>query len=173
MKHLEKTIAAVRDRYPGAIQEIVEFRGEATVVLVADALLDVCQLLHDDPALDYNFLADLAAADYYPDEQRFAVSYIPYAMQHNARLRLKVFVSGDVPELPTVTGVWPSANWPEREAFDLMGIHFSGHPDLRRILMPVDWEGHPHRKDYPLGYEEVQFSFNWREIDAKKHYAQD
>ena len=82
-------------------------------------------------------------------------------------------IDGQDPQLPSVSGVWPAAEWPEREAFDLMGIEFIGHPDLRRILMPADWEGHPLRKDYPLGYEEVQFSFNWREIDRRKDYAPD
>ena len=173
MSHIEKTIAAIRDRYVGAVEDVVEFRGETTVVLAADALLSVCQLLRYDAALDYKFLADLGAVDYYPHEPRFAVAYIPYSMQHNTRFRIKVFVPSGVPELPTMTGVWPSADWPEREAWDLMGIKFAGHPDLRRILMPAEWEGHPHRKDYPLGYEEVQFSFNWREIDSRKYYPEE
>jgi NADH-quinone oxidoreductase subunit C len=94
-------------------------------------------------------------------------------MTANARIRLKVLLSGDDPTVDSVVSVWRNADWYEREAFDMLGIKFNNHPDLRRILMPNDWVGHPHRKDYPLGYEEVQFSFNWREIDAKKPYAKD
>lgn len=173
MNHIEKTIAAIRAKFPAAIQEVIEFRGEVTAIIGKDSLVEVCQLLRDDPDLNYNFLADLAAVDYYPDEPRFAVSYMPYAMATNARLRLKVLIPSDNPELPSVQSVWANANWHEREAYDMMGIRFIGHPDLRRILMPHDWVGHPHRRDYPLGYEEVQFSFNWREIDAKKPYAKE
>jgi NADH dehydrogenase subunit C (EC 1.6.5.3) len=94
-------------------------------------------------------------------------------MLYTRRLRIKVYLSGDDPRLPSVTSVWPSADWEEREAYDMMGIHFEGHPSLRRILMPADWEGHPQRKDYPLGYEQVQFSFNFDDIDRLKPYAKD
>jgi NADH-quinone oxidoreductase subunit C len=92
-------------------------------------------------------------------------------MLHNRRLRLKVLWSDGDPAVPSMTGDWPSANWEEREAYDMFGIQFAGHPDLRRVLMPADWEGHPQRKDYPLGYETVQFSFNFDEIDRHKPYA--
>jgi NADH-quinone oxidoreductase subunit C len=173
MTHVAKTVAALREKFPAAVQEVIEFRGETTVILDHASLVEVCRTLRDDPELNYNFLADLAGIDYYPDEPRFAVSYIVYAMTANARFRLKVFAPGDEAELPTLTAVYPNANWYEREAYDMFGITFAGHPDLRRLLMPADWVGHPHRKDYPLGYEEVQFSFNWREIDAKKPYAKE
>jgi len=173
MTHIAKTVAALRKKFPDAVQEVIEFRGETTVVVDAASLVAVCLFLRDDADLNYNYLADLAGIDYYPDEPRFAVSYIVYAMTVNARFRLKVFISGDEPEVPTVTGVWPTANWYEREVYDMFGITFTGHPDLRRLLMPADWVGHPHRKDYPLGYEEVQFSFNWREVDARKPYAKE
>lgn len=173
MSHLEKTLAAIQDRHLSAIEEVLEFRGETTVVISVGALFDVCKMLRDDPELDYNFLSDLAAVDYYPQEPRFSVAYLPYSMRHNARFRIKVLVTSSVSEVPTLTGIWPGADWPEREAWDLMGIKFTGHPDPRRILMPADWDGHPHRKDYPLGYEEVQFSFNAREIDSRKFYAEE
>ena len=173
MTYVEKTIEAVRAKFSEAIEEIIEFRGETTMVVKKSALVEVCRFIHDDPALNYNLLVDLAGVDYYPEEPRFAVSYIPYAMAANARFRLKVYLPGDDPQLDSVTGVWRNADWFEREAFDMLGIKFNNHPDLRRLLMPADWVGHPHRKDYPLGYEEVQFSFNWREVDAKKPYAKD
>ena len=173
MSHIETTIATLRAKYPDYTQELVSFRGETTLVVAATALLDICKLLRHDSTLDYTFLVDLVAVDYYPRRPRFGVSYLLHALKQNVRLRLRVLVTDQSPILPSVSGVWSSAEWPEREAFDLMGIQFTGHPDLRRILMPADWEGHPLRKDYPLGYEEVQFSFNWREIDRRKEYAQE
>jgi NADH-quinone oxidoreductase subunit C len=99
--------------------------------------------------------------------------YQMYSMHFGAYLRLKVRLPGDDASLPTATGLFPNANWHERELYDMFGITFAGHPDLRRVLMPEDWSGHPLRKDYPLGYEEVQFSFNWKEIDEKKPYAKE
>ena len=173
MSHIETTIAVLRAKYPDDIQELESFRGEFTIVVEATALFDICKLLRHDPDLDYSFLVDLAAVDYYPRQPRFGVSYLLHAIKQNVRLRLKVLISGQSPTLPSVTDIWSSAEWPEREAFDLMGIEFTGHPDLRRILMPADWEGHPLRKDHALGYEEVQFSFNWREIDRRKEYPQE
>jgi NADH-quinone oxidoreductase subunit C len=92
-------------------------------------------------------------------------------MLYKRRLRVKVYVSEDHPALPSVIGVWPAANWLEREINDLMGIQFDGHPDLRRLMMPDDWNGHPHRRDYPLGYETVMFSFNVEEIMKHKPKA--
>jgi NADH-quinone oxidoreductase subunit C len=173
MNHVEKTVAAIKAKFPEAVVDVTGFRGETTVVVKPESILAVSRSIHDDPELNYSYLADLAGVDYYPDEPRFAISYIPYAMAANARFRLKVYLPGDAPQLDSVTGVWRNADWFEREAFDMLGIKFNNHPDLRRLLMPADWVGHPHRKDYPLGYEEVQFSFNWREVDAKKPYAKD
>jgi NADH-quinone oxidoreductase subunit C len=94
-------------------------------------------------------------------------------MLYNRRLRVKVFVPEEAPEVPTLTSVWPGANWPEREIYDMMGIKFLGHPDPRRLLMPADWQGHPHRRDYPLGYEQVQFSFNAEAIMKQKPFAKE
>ncbi len=172
MSHLEKTLAALEAEHPGVIQEKIEFRGETTIVVAPDVVKAVLAFLKNTPELDYNYLADLAAVDYSPAEPRFAVSYIPYSLRYNTRFRVKTFAADSYePELDTVSDLYLSANWQEREAYDMMGISFTGHPDQRRILMPADWEGHPHRKDYPLGYEEVQFSFNRRDVDKRKNYA--
>jgi NADH-quinone oxidoreductase subunit C len=135
-----------------------------------EKLLEVCQFLHDE--LGFDFLSDLTAADYGPEsEPRFHAVYDLYSHPHNTRLALRVPVNGEDPTLPSVQHFWHSANWQERELWDMFGIHITNHPDLRRILMPYDWVGHPLRKDYPLGYEEPQFSFNYDEIDQRKHHA--
>lgn len=171
--HLEKTIAAIQEHFPVAIQEQFEFRDMTTLVIDREQLVPVANLIRNTPELGYIFLVELTAVDHWPEEPRFAVNYIPYAFRYNTRFILKVRVPGDDPLLPTMVGVWPNANWYERELWDMFGIKSTDHPDLRRILMPEDWEGHPLRKDYPLGYEEVRFSFNWREIDEKKPYAKE
>lgn len=173
MTHVQKTVEAIKAKFPEAVEEVIEFRGETTVVVKPEAIVAVSGLIKNDPDLKYNYLVDVVGVDLYNEEPRFAVSYIAYAMTANARIRLKVFLPGDEPTVDSVTSVWRSADWYEREAFDMLGIKFNNHPDLRRILMPADWVGYPHRKDYPLGYEEVQFSFNWREIDSKKPYAKE
>jgi NADH-quinone oxidoreductase subunit C len=131
-----------------------------------------CQFLRDDEDLQYNFLSDIVADDYLPEFPRFAVSYHLYSIPQNHRLRLRTWVEDpdDGPE--TVATVWPIATWLETEVWDLMGIRFV-QQRLRRLFLPEDWQGHPLRKDYPLGYEEVQFSFNWEEIDKRKPYAKD
>lgn len=173
MNHVQKTVAALKEKFPEAVLDVIEFRGETTVVIKPESLLEVAHFIKEDPQLGYTSLADLAAVDYYPEEPRFAISYLPFAMAETARFRLKVYLSEEAAEIESVVPVWRHADWYEREAFDMFGIKFNNHPDLRRILMPADWVGHPQRKDYPLGYEEVQFSFNWREIDSKKPYAKD
>ncbi len=158
----------IQARFPEAVQEIVEFRGEITVVIGRQSLVEVAAFCRDAEGLEFNMLADLAAVDYWPQEPRLAVNYVLYSLALGHMIRLKVYAPGDDPVIPSVTGVWAGANWPEREAWDMFGIKFEGHPDLRRILMPYDWTGHPQRKDYPLGYEEVQFSFNFGRVQAHK-----
>jgi NADH-quinone oxidoreductase subunit C len=156
-----------------AVQDVIEFRGETTIVVDSEKIVDACLFFRDTEGLEYNFLEDVTGVDYFPQEPRFAVCYHIYSMVFNRSLRLKAYVSGDDPRLPSVCGVWEAAAFQEREAFDLLGISFEGHPDLRRILMPADWEGHPQRKDYPLGYEQVQFSFNYDDINRMKPYAKE
>jgi NADH-quinone oxidoreductase subunit C len=144
-----------------------EFRGQYTVLIQPDQLLPVCQLLRD--AFGFDLLAGQTAVDYWPQpDPRFHIVYQLRSIRHEIRLSLRLPVSGLRPSLPSLVTLYPNANWHEREIWDMFGVCFEGHPDLRRLLMPADWEGHPLRKDYPLGYEEVQFSFNKDEIAARK-----
>lgn len=166
-------IVALNEAFADAVEGSETFRGETTVVVKAEQIVEICRCCRDTDGLKYNFLSDVTGVDYYPQEPRFALAYHLYSMYHNRSLRLKVYLSDDEPTVESVTSVFPSANWFEREAFDLLGITFTNHPDLRRILMPDDWDGHPLRKDYPLGYETVQFSFNFDEVDRHKPYARE
>jgi NADH-quinone oxidoreductase subunit C len=163
----------IKENFPEAVRDIIEFRGEVTVVVDRKAILDVARFCYETDGLAFKMLSDLAAVDYWPEEPRFAVNYVLYSLAHNRAIRLKVYMPGDDPTVASVTGIWAGANWPEREAWDMFGIKFEGHPVLRRILMPHDWQGHPQRKDYPLGYEEVQFSFNFDRVQAKKPHPKD
>lgn len=151
----EKSLAVqkLREREPQTIAEVIESRGETTVVLARRDLIRICEFLAQDQSIAFTFLSDITAVDRFPTEPRFEVNYQLLSMQRRERVRIKVRVSGSDAVLPSVTGIWPAANWLEREVFDLFGIRFDGHPDLTRIVMPDDWEGHPLRKDYPVeGY---------------------
>jgi len=152
--HLQTLVA-------GAPFEAVPSVDVPTVVVPREHIVETCRAMRDGAQLRFTFLSDLTATDYYPHEPRFEVVYNlvrlgardfpdPGVNPPPARVRLKVRVGGDDPSLPTVSGVFPNANWAERELFDLFGLLFDGHPDLRRLLMPDDWEGHPLRKDYPV-----------------------
>ena len=128
-------------------------RDELTIVVKRAAIREACAILRDDPALQFNFLSDITAVDWHPSEPRFDVVYHLLSISRHKRMRLKVRLAGDEPNLESITSVWPSANFFEREVYDLFGVRFAGHPNLRRIMMPEDWEGHPLRKDYPVeGY---------------------
>ena len=136
-----------------AIREVSEFRGELTLVLPRERLRRAGEFLRAEPGLQFNFLSDISAVDRFPLEPRFEVNYHLLSIPLRQTVRLRVWVSGDDPVVPTVIPVWPTANWHEREIFDLFGIRFEGHPELHRILMPDEWEGYPLRKDYPVeGY---------------------
>lgn len=147
------TVRKLREWNAAAVAEAWQDSGELTVVVPRPWLRRVCEFLCNDPELQFNLLSDLSAVDRFPLEPRFEVNYHLVSIARRDRLRLKVRLEGNAATVETVTTVWPTANWHEREVFDLMGIRFEGHPDLRRILMPEDWEGHPLRKDYPVtGY---------------------
>jgi len=146
------TVETVRRRFPQAVIETSEFRDEQTIVIKPESLVEVCTYLKKHQ--QYTFLETVTAVDWPERNPRFDVVYQLLSMPHQCFIRLKVRVgeqySKDLPAVPTVTGIWPGANWYEREVYDLFGITFTGHPDLRRILMPNDWTTHPLRKDYPL-----------------------
>ncbi|MGH9713315.1 MAG: NADH-quinone oxidoreductase subunit C [Candidatus Acidiferrales bacterium] len=136
-----------------AVAEVIEFRGETTVVVPREHLQRAAEYLAGEPSLRFSFLSDITTVDRFPLEPRFEVNYHLLSLDRRERLRLKVHLAGTDPVVHSVTSIWPTANWHERENFDLLGIRFEGHPDLRRILMPDEWEGHPLRKDYPVeGY---------------------
>jgi NADH-quinone oxidoreductase subunit C len=141
---------------PNAISEVIEFRGETTIVVPRNVLRNVAERCRADKELQFNLLSDATCVDRYPLEPRFEVNYHLVSIPRRNRLRLKVRFSSDDPTVDSVVRIWPGANWLEREIFDLMGIRFNEHPDLRRILMPEDWEGYPLRKDYPVeGYRDI------------------
>ncbi len=155
-------IAQLKDR-PGlarllawradAVEGATLDRDELSVYLTRGALREACSILREDAELQFNFLSDVTCVDWYPSEPRFEVVYHLFSIPKKLRLRLKVRLGGDDPVVDSVTPVWPAANYFEREVFDLFGIRFEGHPYLRRIMMPENWEGHPLRKDYPVeGY---------------------
>ena len=133
---------------------------DVTFYLPADRLVEVCTFLRDDPELQFALLSWVGGVDLLPREPRFEVVYHLLSVAHNLRFVLKVSVPDREPRVPTVTGVWPTANWHERETYDFYGIVFDGHPDLTRILLPDEWQGWPLRKDSPLGYQEVAFTHN-------------
>jgi NADH-quinone oxidoreductase subunit C len=148
-----------------------EYRGDASLVLPAEKIVALSQRMQ---GLGFEMLSALSAVDYWPEEQpRFHVIYEFTSVSKNLRLEIRLPVSGINPTIPTISHVYRNANWRERELWDMFGIKAEGHPDLRRILMPADWEGHPLRKDYPLGYEEPQFTFNFDEINFRKPYAKE
>jgi len=128
-------------------------RDELSIYIDRPFIREACSALRDDPQLQFNYLADLTCVDWYPSEPRFELVYHLLSIPHKQRVRLKVKLEAGDPKVDSITSVWPSANFYEREVFDLFGIHFSGHPYLRRIMMPDNWKGHPLRKDYPVeGY---------------------
>jgi NADH-quinone oxidoreductase subunit C len=121
-----------------------------TIIVEPDRLVEVCQQLRDHAAFQFAVCLDVTAADHFPRTPRFDVVYHLTSPEQLWHLRIRVLTNGSEPPVPSVSAVWPSANWQEREVFDMFGIAFSGHPELRRLIMPEDWEGHPLRKDYPV-----------------------
>ena len=149
--YVNALIASLQESVPGARYEPAAATDLQTTIYVSrDELPPVARALRDGPDLRFNFLADLTAIDFWPRDPRFEVVYVLVSLERRARVRLKVRLTGDDAHVGTVSGIWPAANWLEREVGDLFGVVFDGHPDPRRLLMPEDWEGHPLRKDYPV-----------------------
>ncbi len=139
-----------------AIEEVIEFRGETTLVVPRKVLRQVAERCREDAALQFNLLTDTTCVDRYPMEPRFELQYHLVSIPKRNKLRLRVKLSGDDPVVDSLVPVWLGAGWLEREIYDLMGIKFTGHPDLRRILLPDDWEGHPLRRDFPVeGFRDI------------------
>jgi NADH-quinone oxidoreductase subunit C len=152
-------VKKLRDKFDGAVIEASEFLGQLSIRIEPAQIIEVCAGLRSDADTPFNYLSDLTCV-HYPDrkEAPFEVVYNLYSIPANERVRLKVAVDGE--GVASVTGVWPSADWPEREVYDLFGVRFRNHPDPRRILLPPDWEGHPLRKDYPLEFVENKWTEN-------------
>jgi len=161
----------------GAVEAAPAADGMPAIYVAREHVQAVCQALRDLPSLQFSFAPDMTAVDYHPREPRFEVvvhlvslGIAPYG-DTPKRLRIKVKVPGDDPRMPTLSGVWKAMNWAEREVYDLFGIHFDGHPDLRRILMPDDWEGHPARKDYPVQIKMTPKVYEPLQVTAKEFAA--
>jgi NADH-quinone oxidoreductase subunit C len=169
-------LTTLKAQFGAAILGTVEFRGQHTVRIARDANVAVLTFLRDDPAAKFAMLTDVTCVDAlklppemageYPE--RFAVVYHLTSLDHGARLRVKAYVPEDPCEIASVSGLWHAANWGEREAYDFYGVNFKGHPDLQRILMPLDFEGHPLRKDYPLKGRGERDNFPKYEVGAPR-----
>lgn len=142
-------ISTLQNALPGAVTQVTYWVGDWALIVPVPRLLEVMRHLRDAPDARFDFCSDLTASDWPPRAERFDVIYNLYSIPLRHRIRVKARAAEDA-AVPTMSGLWPAANWFEREAFDLFGITFEGHPDLRRILMPDDWQGYPQRKDYPL-----------------------
>lgn len=149
-------VAKLRSWSANAIEEVIEYRGDTTIVVPRKVLRSVAEQCRDIAELKFNLLTDATCIDRYPLEPRFELNYQLVSIPLKQKLRIRVKLSGSDPVVDSLFPVWKGANWLEREIFDMFGIQFTGHPDLRRILLPDDWEGHPLRKDFPVeGYRDI------------------
>ncbi|HWB38581.1 MAG TPA: NADH-quinone oxidoreductase subunit C [Rugosimonospora sp.] len=159
--YFDEVYDSLEEAYPqfhDAIENVVVDRGELTLYIKAARIREVCQAMRDDPALRFELLSSVSGVDYLgSDQRRLHVAYQLLSMTYRRRVRLEVAVTAGNPTVPSVTSVYPTADWQERETYDMFGVLFEGHPGLTRVLMPDDWEGHPQRKDYPLGGIPVEY----------------
>ncbi len=166
-------LQVIREEFTDDIISVVEFRGQVSITIKKDHIFEISRFLHDEPGLYFNYLMDLCGVDYLGRKKpRFEVVYHLYSVKYRHMIRLKAQVPEDDCRIQSVTPVWVGANWHEREAFDMYGIVFKGHPDLRRILMPEDWEGHPLRKDYPIKGPEKEWSGFIDVLDRAKRFKE-
>lgn len=142
-------VQSLKSQFPTGIERVNEFRGDLTVQVKRTDIVQVCKFLRDDPALSFDMIIDLCGVDMYRPEGRFEVIYNLYSLKNKKYVRLKVLVDEEDPVVDTVCTVWSGANWHERETYDMFGIKFKGHPDLRRLYMPEEYEYYPLRKDFP------------------------
>jgi NADH-quinone oxidoreductase subunit C len=149
MTEINLTVKKLKEKFLNSILEVTTFRGEVTVTVSKGEIFEICKLLHSDEDLQYYLLTDLCGLDFFPETPRFGVAYLLYSMKSNQRLRVKTRV-GEMESVPSVESIWKVANWYEREVYDLFGITFENHPDLRRIMLWDGYEGHPLRKDFPV-----------------------
>ena len=155
---------------PGASYDVGRSVDFATIYVPTDRLVETCRALRETPSLRFTAIIEITAADYFPREPRFEVVYHLLSTVHRRRLRLKVRVAGGG-SVPTVQSVWRGAGWPEREVWDMFGVLFEGHGDLRRLLMPEDWEGHPLRKDYPVQIRKAAQTYEPLEVSEGEFRA--
>ncbi|MBI3666483.1 MAG: NADH-quinone oxidoreductase subunit C [Acidobacteria bacterium] len=141
-------VRALEERQPGVVTDANLHRGQLSIWVAPEQIVPICRFLKQEQT--YQRLSSITAVDWFPVEPRFEVVYSLHSFERNHWLRVKCRMGGESPEIDSVTGVWRAANWYEREVFDLFGIRFRNHPDLSRIMMPDDWQGHPLRKNYPL-----------------------
>jgi len=163
-------IETLQSLVPGASYESAASVEYAAIYVPADRLVDTCRALRDDPRLKFSVLVEVTAADYLPRDPRFEVVYHLLSIANKQRLRLKVRVGVDG-TVPTVQSIWKGAGWPEREVWDMFGIVFDSHGDLRRLLMPEDWEGHPARKDYPVQIRKAAQTYGPLEVSEAEFRA--
>lgn len=154
---LQDALEEAFPQFSDAIERVVVDRGELTLHIVPARIAEVCRIMRDDEGLRYELLSSVSGTDYLGDERRLHVTYQLTSMTYRRRVRLECAVTVDDPHLPSVTYVYPTADWQERETYDMFGVIFDGHPNLTRILMPDDWDGYPQRKDYPLGGVPVEY----------------
>jgi len=149
MTEINLPVKKLRENFPNSILEVTTFRDEVTVTVAKGEIFEICKFLHSDPDLQYHLLTDLCGLDFFSETPRFGVVYHLYSLKSNQRLRVKTRV-GEMESIPSVESIWKVANWYEREVYDLFGITFENHPDLRRIMLWDGYEGHPLRKDFPV-----------------------
>lgn len=169
MSHVDLTLERLRENFGDL--PVDELHGHVAVTVPAEKIVDVVSLLMTDPGLGYTQVVDVCGVDWYGREPRFEVVYQLLSHKYRGRISLRTYASGDNPTVPSITPIFPGADWFERETWDMFGIRFEGHPDLRRILMPANFDRYPLRRDFPLGYEEVAFTHNAHEIHSRKAFT--